>query len=270
MKSNTGYYLILAATALIFGCSEKNTETEAVARVNNSLLFEDELNIPGDSINYKKFDRNEFIRNWINNELLYQQAVKEGLTETDEYKRLVEASNKEIAKTLFVNNFLSAKIDAVSEKELEEHYSEHQAVFQTYIDTYLINQAIFYSEDKAIQFRNTLIESDWNKSSKILEQNSDVISVQSSFYLSEYKFLTGRLSRIAREMIKGEVSPVIHLEDGTFGVVQLIDKFPKGDTPPFSVIVSEVKQSYLIKKKNEILSEYIKQLYNENDIEIKK
>jgi len=187
VKSKTGYYLILAATAFIFGCSEKNTETEAVARVNNSLLFEDELNIPGDSINYKKFDRNEFIRNWINNELLFQQAVKEGITETDEYKRLVEASNKEIAKTLFVNNFLLSKIDAVSEKELEEYYSEQQAVFQTYIDTYLINQAIFYSEDKAIQFRNTLIESDWTKSSKTLELNVDLISLQSSFYLSEYK-----------------------------------------------------------------------------------
>lgn len=268
---NKSSILVLIISAVIFlSCGDKKSDDEAIVRVNNTALYNSDIVIPGDSLNIKRFERNEYIRNWINNELLFQQAVKEGLTESKEYTRLSELSNKELAKTLWVNQYLQEKISEINEKELEEFYNKNKAVFKTISDSYFINQIVFDNEEKAIVFRNILVESDWNKASKSITTTPNVVSSRTDYFLPEYRFLSGILARITREMNPGEISPVIPLENGDFSVVQMIDKYSKDSTPPYFVISTDVKNSYLQRRRTELLDEYLKELYNSNEIEFNK
>jgi hypothetical protein len=268
---NNRFISVFAISAVILiGCGDKKKDDEAIVRVNGIPLYNSDLLIPGDSLNTMRIDRNELIRNWINNELLFQQAVKEEITESDEFIRLSELSNKELAKTLWVNRYLQSKISGINEKELEAYYEKNKEIFRTLSDAYYINQVVFNTEEKAIQFRNILVESDWTKAAKNLGDSPNVISLRNDFFLPEYKFLSGILARIVKEMNSGEISPVIPLENGEFTVVQVIDKYLKDTTPPFSVVASDVKNSYLQRRKAELLEEYLNQLYNSNEIEFNK
>jgi hypothetical protein len=264
--NNSFIAVIIVSAVLFIGCGDKKKDDEAIVRVNNIALYNSDIEIPGDSINVVRLDRNEFIRNWINNELLFQKAVEEGITESDEYLRLSELSNKELAKTLWVDKYLKSKVSDLSEKELEEFYNNNKEIFKTISDSYLINQVIFNIEEKAIQFRNILVESDWSKASKSMESTQNVVAIRNDYFLHEYKFLSGILARIVKEMNAGEISPVIPLENGEFTIVQVIDKFMKDTTPPYTVVASDVKNSYLIRKKTKLLEEYLNQLYNNNEI----
>ncbi|MEJ2617590.1 MAG: hypothetical protein P8Z35_21730, partial [Ignavibacteriaceae bacterium] len=57
-------------------------------------------------------------------------------------------------------------------------------------------------------------------------------------------------------------------DEGKYTVFQLIQKFDKGEIPPFDLIKNEVKNIYLMQKKELTVKNYIKELYSKNDIEV--
>lgn len=261
---------IIISAVILIGCGEKKRNQEAIASVNDSYLYESDINVFADSANSPAFNKDEYIRNWINTELLYQDAVKNGITDEASFKSLIEKSRKELAKSIWLNRFLDEKVIVPSQKELEEYYHEFIDIFKVLIDTYYFNSAVFNNEDKAIQFRTALMESDWNKSTKTILKDTSVVEINTDYLLSIYKIISGNLSRVIKEMIPGEISLVIPLENGSYAVVQLIDRFEKNQIPPFKAIIELVKQSAIEKKKKDFLDEYLNKLYSENEIEIKK
>ena len=47
-----------------------------------------------DTNNTSNFYKNEVIRNWINKEVMYQEALKKGILKESEFNRLIENSKK--------------------------------------------------------------------------------------------------------------------------------------------------------------------------------
>ena len=84
----------------------------------------------------------------------------------------------------------------------------------------------------------------------------------------EYKVQPVSVLRVVRELYPSEISIVLHTDGGRFTVVQLIQKFDKGSLPPFDLIKNEVKNVYLVQKKELTVKNYIKELYSKNDIEV--
>ena len=84
-------------TFLIGGCSKAPEKKDYVARVNNEFLTREELNNKLKTPGNENFYKNEIIRNWINKELLYQKALKEGIADDSTYISLIEDSKKELA-----------------------------------------------------------------------------------------------------------------------------------------------------------------------------
>ena len=73
------YYLALVI-GLTLSCAEEKTDAKIVARVGSSSLTEEELNAAlGSETNANKY-REEFIRRWVETELLYREAVNENIT----------------------------------------------------------------------------------------------------------------------------------------------------------------------------------------------
>jgi hypothetical protein len=77
------------------------------------------------------------------------------------------------------------------------------------------------------------------------------------------------LERIVTSLNPGEVSIVIKDEPGRFTVVNEIQKYNKGTTPPFEVIKTLVEGRFVEFKKENLIQSYIKDLYSNNDIEVR-
>lgn len=220
-------------------------------------------------MNIYSINKQELIRSWIDTELIYNQAKKSGIVNEEKFLYLIEKQKKEIAKALWIQNFFDEKEIVINSKEIEDYYNKNKESFKLLNDGFYFNEISFTNELKAIKFRNTLIESDWKKTTKLLKNDASVIEINTNFFQYKYKISSGILLRILERLQPNEVSLVINLELNKYTIVQLLQKYKADDIPSLEVIKDVVEQRVIEEKKKNLLQELINELYSQNEIEIK-
>lgn len=268
-KRNNCIFLILFIPFFLVGCTKEPEKKEYVARVNDKYLTQNELNNKLLAPDNENFYRNEIIRNWIDKELLYQSAVKEGITNDSNYTRIVEDSKKELAVTLLLNKIYSEEKDKIDNKQVEEFYNQNKSDFKSFYDAYVVNLINFNNEDKAIRFRSTLLETDWTRSTNAFKGDTSIINMATGKIYYEYELQPASLSRIVKELNPGEISIIFSNGQNNYSVVQLVKKFPKDSLLPLGYVRDNVEDRLIANKKNELIRNYVKDLYSKNNIEVK-
>jgi hypothetical protein len=266
---NNNFIFILLVSVILAGCSKEPEKKEYVARVNDKYLTQEELNNMLQSSDNKNFYKDEIIRNWINNELLYQKAVKEGITDESLYKRLTDESRKELAVTLLLNKVYSNEKEKIDSKQIEDFYESNKNDFKAFYDGYVINLIYFNNEDKAIRFRSTLLETDWSHALNAFKGDTSIINVIANKLYYDYELQPASLSRMVKELNPNEVSIIFSNGQNDFYIVQLVNKIPQDSIVPLEYIKDDVENRIMANKKDELVRNYIKELYSKNDIEVK-
>ena len=88
--------LIIVFAAVITTCKEKKETKEYSARVEKEYLFNQTIDSVLTTEKYRNFYKDEYINQWVHNQLLYNEAVKEGITEDPEYKKSVLSNSKRL------------------------------------------------------------------------------------------------------------------------------------------------------------------------------
>jgi PPIC-type PPIASE domain len=269
LKKANNFFPFLIAIIFISGCTKKPDRTDYVARVNNSYLTQKELDAMADtSADKKNFYKSEIIRNWIDQELLYQQAVNEGIINDDEYKRIIDESKRSLAGAMLLKQ-VSDKYDLnYSKDDLDKFFESHKDEFKLLQDAYLINLVEFNNENDAIQFRGTALEKSWDKATA-QGKNFSFTKEQSNIMLREDEIYPAELKNMLGELNPQEISIIVSPDSSTYIVAQLLDKYSAGTVPPFEFIKDKVESSFIASEKQKIINEYIKGLYSNNDIEVK-
>jgi hypothetical protein len=268
LRTNNLIITLVSAAAFFIGCGKETPQRDFVAKVNNTYLSKEDLQTIIDSVPGSNQFRSEIIRNWINRECLYQQAIKEGILKSNEYQKIIENSKKELASALMLKKFYEDKETPVDDKSLEAYFVIHIDIFRLNNEAYLLNRINFTDEDKAIQFRMTVIESNWNKASNVFKKDATKLILNGLF--DEPEIHPAGLLRIVEGLDPKEISIVVNTGDNNYSVVQLIEKYQKGTIPPLDIIKDKVLSTYISDKKEMQFSDYLEKLYSQNDIEIKK
>ena len=268
LKTNRLLIVFFFTAALHSGCGKESPKRDFIARVNKSYLTNEDLKSVSETGNNNSLYRSEFIRNWVNRELLFQKAEKEGITKSAEYLNLIEESKKELAASLMIRKFYEDNSPEPDNESLKSFFTLNSDLFRLNNEGYLINRINFINEDKAIQFRTTVIESDWNKASNVFKKDAAMIVNNNLF--DELELHPASLLRIVSELDSKEVSIVINAGDNVYSVIQLLEKFPGGTIPPYDVIKDKVSSRYIAGQKEKLFKDYLEDLYSHNDIEIKK
>ena len=269
LKRNNCLFLILFIPFFITGCTKEPEKKEYVARVNDKYLTQEELNNMLLAPDNKNFYKNEIIRNWINKELLYQKAVKEGITKENEYARLMQDSKKELAVTLLLNKIYTEEKEKIDNNQVEEFYNQNKNDFRSFYDAYIINMISFNNQDKAISFRSTLLETDWTQAINVFKGDSSITNLLTNKIYYDYELQPASLSRIVKELNLNEISIIFSNQRNDYSIVQLVKKFPKDSLLPLEYVRSDVRDRLIANKKDELIRNYIKELYSKNDIEVK-
>lgn len=258
-------HISLISFFILIGCNNKEEKKEFIARVNDSYLYKDDLTA---AVLKDTAAKSEFIRNWITTEVLYKEGIENDLNSDEEFKNLIEKTKKELIKTLWIRKYLTKEKFNYSTIDLEKFYKEHRESFKLPGDAFLINRATFNDENKIIKFRNTVIESNWNLASKSFSKDFSVLEIKSNEIIFSYKIYNASLNRIFYDMIDGEVSIIIPIDENRFSVYQMVHRYHKDDIPDFSAIRDDVEKRFVDFKKKELLDNHIKELFSKNDIEI--
>lgn len=262
--------LITLLTAfLIAGCQESSDKTDYVARVNDSYLSGSDLLGILDSANVGDNFKAEVIRNWILKELLYQEAISEGILDEKDFKSILEKSKKELAGSLLLKNISSNATLNYQLQEVEEYYTLNKKEFSLANNSFKLNIATFSNQNNAVQFRSLLLSSGWDEALTQHSDDSTLFSVSNGIILSEQDIYPQKLARIVNGLHSLEISIVISDDAGYHTVAQVLNNFRKGTIPPFDVIKESVEERFIANKKKQLLDNYIDELYSKSDIEIK-
>ncbi|MCK7523274.1 MAG: peptidylprolyl isomerase [Ignavibacteriales bacterium] len=210
------------------------------------------------------------IKNWIYQEVLFQAADKEGITNREDYLNIVNKSSNELAAAMLIDDYVSKEKINYSDEDLIKYYESNKNYFRLNTDAYLINKVTFNNEDNAIKFRSLALDSEWKKAVSAFVNDSSLIINTVSDLVEESNIYPVQLSRIIKDFYPEEISIVITNKPGYYSIVQLLNKLGKESVPPFELIKTKVEKRFIAEKKKALVEEYLKNLYSQNEIEIKK
>jgi len=262
--------VIILSLFILFACSESKKPDTYVAKVNDSYLTEKKLSELVDSQFVSEKSRSVVIKNWIRQEILFQEAVKEGLTETDEFKATLENTKKQLAAAMVLEKFAATTQTQFTEEELENFFEENESSFKLPFNSYFLNRIDFSNRDAAVEFRTALIMNGWPSAINDIEQDTNIVNLQDSILVSEQDIQPVRLLRILEGLYPLEISIVIPDERGYYSVVQLLDKYSAGSVPSFNAVKNEVNRRYMSALTELAVENYINELYSKSEIDLHK
>lgn len=262
--------LFLFGVLAFAACSKEQKKDDFIARVNDSYLTREEFASLADTAELNSAQKEQVIKDWIYQEILFQAAEKEGITKREEYKNILKKSSYELAAAMLINNYAESENIKYSDDDLLTYFESNKNYFRAISDLYLLNKVLFNNEDNAIKFRMLALDSDWQKAVGVFTGDSSLIRNISANLIDENNIYPIQLSRIIKDFYPDEISIVFTEKPGYYSVVQMLNKYGKESIPPFDIIKSNVEKRFIAEQKKKIIEEYLKELYSENEIEIKK
>ncbi len=267
MKHRTSSVIInhgLLAAAMIFlifvlGCNRSADLPEGlVAQVNDQYLIRDqvEYSVPANldeelALSLKK----RIIADWVETEVFYQAALKEGVNLNEKNQFLLENYQKE----LLVQQYIDQQIDrnySISNKTIEDYYDQHRNEFiraqdEVHIVHLLMEQrdnAIFREIRRAEKLQDIIKKYYFDEKSTQMRPNGDLGYV----VLSD---LPDELSRTIKRLRPGEISRAVQTDQG-YHFLQLLDRQDAGTVRSLDL----VKNQILLRLKRERYREELERL----------
>jgi hypothetical protein len=261
---------ILFPLFILSACGEPEKPTSYIARVNDSYLTESDLAELTDSLSVSEKSKSSIIKNWVKQEILYQEAIKQGLADTKEFKRTIENTKRQLASAMVLDGFSASSKPVYSDKDLENFYKETQTSFRLPFNSYYFNRIDFSDRETAVKFRTELILNGWNEALNKFAKDTCLVNISNGSLIAEQDIYPVRLLRILEGLYPLEISIVIPDERGYYSVVQLLDKYSAQAIPPFEAVKQEVENRYKSALIELALENYVNDLYSKNEVEINK
>lgn len=122
------YIFFCACLGNYFACHSKIEDSNIAARVGDVVLTQEDLKNRLTLEGLAPDRKSDFIENWINQELLYQEAKQMGIESTDELKWQLENIEKQFIVNKLVEKTFAEKIH-ISDPESQDYYEKNKSLF---------------------------------------------------------------------------------------------------------------------------------------------
>ncbi|MBI5809057.1 MAG: peptidyl-prolyl cis-trans isomerase [Ignavibacteriales bacterium] len=269
-KLSKNSLLVPFLISLIFlSCSKEEKNEKNIAKVNDAVLTEDMLNsMMNDSKNKAKL-KDEIINQWIEDEVLFQEAEKEGITNEKEFQKILERSKKNLAISFLIKKYLDKNEIQIKDEELKKYYDENKNEFVLNDELYYLRIARFENYESAIEFRKKLIETNWNIANNYIKTKTDKFQTKEDLiYKKDLQPI--QVVRIVNTMEINEISSIIDISSNEFIIINLMNKYSENTIPPFEAVKNLVKEKLTILKQKELIHNYLTELLSEHNLEIER
>ena len=253
----------------VCGCfdSEESGETgeRIYATVNGANLTESELRTLVPSEFYERLTlvhKKEIVKEWVNNEVLYQEALRLEIDKEPEIARILEKSKRDLLSTEILERRL-ADIKIPGEDELKRYYEEHSDYFILQGDEYIVRYALFDNMNDAKDFYTQVKKGDSfselaMKKSKdpSARLGGDLGSInEESVEPAVWNEIVTTFERLGPRKISSPFSVI----DG-FGIVIVDEVYEMGTLKPYESVWEQILDLYMIDKREEAKTSLILKL----------
>jgi hypothetical protein len=195
-----------------------------------------------------------YAASWVNEELLYQEAKRNGLESSLQVVETLSRTRRQLAGQAYLRNALAEDTAQTTERMVEEYYQSHTSEFVVPGDMLQLAIATFVSRDRATAFTAILTKGEgWDRAVNLVQADSATgligAAIRPSQYYSLRTIYPVELWRVASALAVGEASFPVKLAQG-YAVVQLLGRVKAGTTAPVDMVKDEVRQRMRIMRDN--------------------
>jgi hypothetical protein len=242
------FIVFLSMSMLVIGCSHQQESERLLASVNNSNLYMRDVERHVDTAS--AYAVRSYVSNWVNQELLYDEAEKEGLDEDPEFKEKVKEFSRQLAITMLLNKKVySVPIELTSE-DISNYYAAHREEFRAASEMACVSLAAFSKRSFAVAFRNALVSG--TKWSVIFNDipTYAVLDVKDSVYLTS-STANSAIWAVVQSLGDGGVSFPIQVDTLSY-VVQVKRRFGVGEPLPLDYATPMIRERLIIEKRRQL------------------
>lgn len=266
--------VLVIGLAFLAGCGTKDSGQRPVARIDDRTLTLEEVRARMDSTRgVTTAQVGEFARRWINDEILYREAVRRGL----DNKESVRAQMEEARRQLVINALLQDEIytQGSAESTLEEiaqYYAAHNKEFTLPTDVALVSFLLFTDRDAANAFRAVVLKgTPWPQAVRQTmadpKQSSLILASMDSAYYTQTTLLPVELWRVATASTKPEPSFPVHTDEGSY-ILVVWKLSHQGQIADLAYVEREIRSRLAIDRRRHALDGLIERLRSKHAVEL--
>ncbi len=267
-------FAFFCALALLPGCSREGSRKDFVARVGQTELSAADLAAAQDSVGGVRAHPEQFVNDWIINELLFQEAKKRGLADNDAVRRQLDAARKRLViEALLDKEVYALDTSAVTEDAIRSVYASSPKSLALKEDVACASFALFSDRDQANNFRALLVKrSTWEeavaKMSAESSSRAQLVQVAARQYFTQATLFPDELWKLARTLPKEEVSFVVHANAG-FYVLVVHSVQRQGEQPEYEYARNEIRQRLVVEMRRARYERLVADLRAKQSIELR-
>jgi hypothetical protein len=267
---------ISSAVFLMFmmsGCGRRPPASPVVARVGDEALTLDEAVLHIDTTRGNRSGQlHQYVALWINTELLYQEAKRKGVDNTDGVLQQVADARRQIATEAYLEQYVYNDTASVSEDTLHAYYALHSGEFYIPEDVRRLNIAVMDSREKASAFAAAISQgTPWARGLAALVKDTTaaphILSTVDSQYYTVHTIVPPELWKVTQPLVPGEVSFPVKTGLG-YAVVQLVNVYKQGTLSPYDLAKSEVRQRVQLEQRRRKYESVLHALRNRTSVQV--
>lgn len=264
---------ILCIAFGIVGCESDDAPSSYVARVGTHYLTEDDisrmLNGMG-PVSDSTQAREQVIEQWVDETLLYREALRRNLSQSSEVQRRLEERRRSTLVSALTSRIYEDIDPEPSAEEIRTYFERHReqlALREPYVR---IRHLATASEDSAqavrrqlVAAREATVDSLWTRLARRHAKDPRRARQLSTRFLPEGRLFT-QLPYVRDELSvlrEGETAPVIE-DNNRFHILQLVRRIPKGADPELEWIEDEIRNRLRIRRRKQMYAREVQRLRN--------
>ena len=247
-----------------WGCTHREDKSPVVARVGGSVLTVEDVDeqIPPDYTGVVTPEqKEEFVRRWIDTELLYREALRRGIHRDAKVKRIIEGMRKELLAAELVERELKDKVK-VTQEEVEEYYRTHREEFTRDQPEVRARYLLMENRRKAWRVWKKLVTGE--DFEKLLREEAIEGGDLGYFGMDD---VPQEVARAAFSLGKGQISKPVKGELGYY-IIQVLDRQETGTVRPLEMVREEIVDRLMATKRRDYLEGMIKRLREKEEVEV--
>ena len=273
---------VLLASLWGIGCGKESYPTDFVARVGSSVLTQEDVqrSLQDQTAFVDSADAaSQIIERWVTNELLFQEALSQGLKSDAQVQRLLADNERSVLISALVNKMTTEDLEGGPDDDAIRTYYEQNrdqlALREPYVQ---VRHLAFSSPDSAAIFRKSVSEMGLGDLGRA--QFSRLASVYGAdgpnpdtYYPQSQLFSTiPGLVEAVSTMRPGETLGVVN-DTGRYHVIQLVRRLEIGTVPAMELIIDDLRAKVSIQLRKQLYARQVQQLrtraQSRDELEIK-
>ena len=234
------------------GCSRSGGGSY-VAKVGSSTLTRADLERLRAAAQDSTPDAQRLVNEWVMAELLYREAERRGLSESDEVAERTRQAHRRLAVAALLEQEIYADTGAVTEEAIRDFYERNAAAFTLREEVVNLSYVAFSDRDAANAFRGRVLGGrPWASVLESLGADSSgrggLLEVADHQYFTRSRLYPPELWKLALTLPRGDVSFVLK-SGAVFYVLCVHGVQRQGAVPDLAFVHNDVRDRLLIRQR---------------------